>query len=118
LLPDRAPTSSWATEFLTHASTPPVAKSLQPATPRQHHPGYSSQGQLFQPSFSHSASHLVVSVNVVRMLRLAALRPQGPMHAMSHVSSFAHLPQTTTPNFHSGPQIDSALRSFLDPTIT
>ncbi|KAF8499718.1 hypothetical protein F5888DRAFT_1802201 [Russula emetica] len=88
LLPDQAPASSWATQFLTHTSKPQVAKSLQPATPQQH-PGPSTREQLFQPSFPHT------------------LQPQLPMREMSHISSFAHLPQTTTPNFHSGSQIDN-----------
>ena len=60
LLPDQAPGSSWATEFLTHTSNPQVAKSLQPATARQP-PGYSTTGQLYRPSFSHSASRPAVS---------------------------------------------------------
>jgi hypothetical protein len=108
VLPDQVPTSSWATEFLTRTSTPPVATSLQSATPPQH-PGYSTREQSFQPPFFHGASHPVVLVSVVRMLRLAALQPQVPMRAMSHIPDFAHLPQTITSNFHSGSQIDSAL---------
>jgi peroxin-5 len=90
VLPDQVPTSSWATEFLTRTSTPPVATSLQSATPPQH-PGYSTREQSFQPPFFH------------------ALQPQVPMRAMSHIPDFAHLPQTITSNFHSGSQIDSAL---------
>jgi len=67
LPPDQAPTSSWATEFLTHTSKPPIAESPQPATPQQR-PGHSAREQLFQPSFSYSASYHTISVNVVRML--------------------------------------------------
>jgi hypothetical protein len=114
LLPDQAPASSWATDFLTHTSKPPVATSLQPTTPPQH-PGYLTQEQSFQPPFFHGASHPVVPASVVRMLHLVALQPQMPLRAMSHVPSFAHLPQTSTPNFHSGSQIDSALPGFLWP---
>ena len=111
LLPGQTPASSWATEFLTHTSKPPppVATSLQSATPPQH-PGYSTREQSFQPPFFHGASHPVVSVSVVGMLRLAALQPQIPLRTMSHIPSFAHLPQTST---HSGSQIDGALQGFL-----
>ncbi|KAI0001310.1 hypothetical protein BJV74DRAFT_92102 [Russula compacta] len=83
---NQAPTSSWATNFLTHTSKPSVAESLQPATPPQHQ-GYSAREQMY-PSFSR------------------ALQSQLPMHAVSHIPTFAPAPQTTTPNFHSGSQID------------
>ena len=112
LLPDQAPASSWATAFLTHTSKLQVAKSLQPATPQQY-PGPSTQEQLFQPSFPHSASYSAFSVTAVRMFLFAALQPQLPMRAVSHISSFAHAPQTTIPNFHSGSQIDSTLQVLL-----
>ena len=111
LLPDQAPASSWAMEFLTHTPKPQVAKSLQPTTPQQH-PGPSTREQLFQPSFPHSASYPAFSVTVVRILLFAALQPQLPMRAMSHMTGFAHPHQTTTPNFHSGSRIDSTLQNL------
>ena len=58
---DQAPTSSWATDFLTHASKPSVANSLQSATPRQYQ-GYSTQDQMYHPSLSHGASHPALAV--------------------------------------------------------
>ena len=111
LLSDQVPASSWAMEFLTHTTKPQVAKSLQPVTP-QEYPEPSTQEQLFQPSFPQCASHPTFSVTVVRMLLFAALQPQLPMRA-TYIPSFAHITQTTTPNFHSSSQIDSMLQGFL-----
>ncbi len=68
--------------------------------------------QLFQPSFPHSASYPEFSVTVVRMPFFAALQP---IRAMSHISSFAHVPQINTSNFHTGAQMDSTLQGFLWP---
>jgi hypothetical protein len=103
--PDQAPTSLWATDFLTHTSKLSVVKSLQSTTPQKYQ-GYPAREQMHQPSFSHGASRPVATVTVISRLRLAALRPQLPMHRMPQMSTFAHLPQTTL-NLHTGSQIDS-----------
>lgn len=114
LLPDQAPGSSWATEFLTHTSNPQVARSLQPATARQP-PGYSTTGQLFRPSFSHSASRPAVSY--IRRANVSSRSsPSSGTHARNVTySQFCTYPSNNNPHELSNRQC--ATRFSLSPNI-
>ena len=114
LFPDQAPGSSWATEFLTHTSDPQVAKLLQPAIAWQT-PGYSTTGQLFRPSFSHSASRPAVSSK--RHANVSSRSsPASRTHACDITySQFRTYPSNNHPHGLSNRQC--ATRSTLSPNI-